>query len=308
MIKIIGIGLACLDYLLQVPDLQTVSQGCRLEEYKVQGGGMASTAMVAVARLGGQAELWTALGQDQLGPQIEAELIEYGVDMSQTVWLPDAFNHVAFILVDGQTGERVFLKGRASQQFRFTEFTPDIEPDWSRIDTADVVHVDGLWNDLGYKGLQYARRKGIPTCGDIEYLHGNERLLPLIDYLIVPKEMAEDVTGTSDAAALEKLAQYGAKMVVITLGEAGSLYLVNGKVGEVPAFAVETIDTTGAGDVFHGAFIYGLAHGWLPRQMVIFASAVAALKCTQLGGRSGIPTLMQTQAFLSERNPDFHLE
>ena len=305
MTTIIGIGLACLDFLLQVPALETVNRGCDLAGYKTQGGGMAATALVAVARLGGQAELWTALGQDEYASHIEGGLLAEGVDLEQAIYLPNCPNHVAFVLIDEQSGERVFLKANTAREFRFWEF--ETEPDWGRIAGADVVLVDGLWNNLCYKGVQVARQYGVPTVGDIEYLDGNERLLPYIDYLVVPEEMALEVAGSADEGALHKLAEYGARMVVITRGPHGSLFLVEGQVGETPAFAVDAVDTTGAGDVFHGAFALGLARGWSPEQIVLFSSAAAAIKCTQLGGRTGIPTMIQTRSFLTERLPGQNL-
>ena len=299
MVKIIGVGLACMDFLLQVPDMQQIQRGGELQGFKTQGGGMAATAMVTVTRLGGQAELWTALGQDPFAPQIVAGLEAEGVDMSQTIHLAEQGSHVAFVLIDAQNGNRTFWGTGGARKTRFLDY-PTM-PDLTRLDQADVVHVDGLCHQVAIQALRYARERNIPTCGDIEYLDGNELLLPLIDYLIVPEEMAIEVTGTADEAALPVLAQHGAKMVVITLGERGACYWQEGEVGHIPAFPVETVDTTGAGDVFHGAFVFGLAQGWETRRLLTFASAVAAMKCTQLGGRTGIPDLASVEAFLMER-------
>jgi sugar/nucleoside kinase (ribokinase family) len=157
---------------------------------------------------------------------------------------------------------------------------------------------------MALKGLQRARAKGVPTCGDIGRIAGHEDLLELIDYLVVPRHAAVEVAGTPGPKALQALSGFGARMVAITLGPRGAIYLAGGGVEEVPAFKVDVVDTTGAGDVFHGAFAYGVARGWAPRQLMRFASAVAALKCTELGGRSGIPDLVRTQRFLEERMPE----
>ncbi|MEM7031417.1 MAG: PfkB family carbohydrate kinase [Chloroflexota bacterium] len=297
--KIIGIGLACQDYLIQVPDIMAVHQGAILDGYKVQGGGMTATALVAVSRLGGQAELWSAFGDDEHAPLIEAELEAEGVNLSQVIRLPNTISHYTFVMVDSQSGERAFLTSGIAMKRRYHRF--EQEPDWTRLAQADALLVDGLWHNLGLKGLQVAQDKGIPTCGDIEYFKESEDLLPYIDYLVVPEEMAIEATGSADATALQKLARYGGRMVVITLGEAGTLYWLDGQIKETAAFDVPVVDTTGAGDVFHGAFVYGLGRGWSPEQLVLFSSAVSAIKCQSLGGRTGIPTLKQTRQFLIER-------
>ncbi|MEA3345951.1 MAG: PfkB family carbohydrate kinase [Chloroflexota bacterium] len=297
MVKVIGIGLACLDYLLRVPDLRTVHRGCRLEDFKMQGGGLVATAMVAVARLGGRAELWNVVGEDHHGRLIEEELLQEGVDLSQIVRLAGHASPFNFVLVDGRTGERVFLSPGSDWQPSWLE----VERDWSRIDSADSLLVDGFWKPWALKGLSRAREKGVPTCGDIGHIAGNEELLELIDYLVVPRHAAEEIAGSAGPEALKALSGFGARMVAITMGPQGAIYLANGKIEEIPAFEVEAVDTTGAGDVFHGAFAYGVARGWTPRRLMLFSSAVAALKCTKLGGRTGIPNLAQTRRFLEGR-------
>jgi sulfofructose kinase len=297
----VGIGVACLDYLLQVPRLSQVDKGCDLQALKLQGGGMTATAMVAVARLGGQAELWTVLGQDHHGDVILAELIEEGVDVSQAARLPEMRSPFNFVLVDGETGERVFLKPDVDWGRAWTDL--DIAVDLSRVDAAGALLVDGHWRQMAVPALQRARQRGVPTCADIVSIARYEDLLPLIDYLVVPRQAAGAVAGEAGPRALQALAEFGARMVVVTLGVEGTLYLVDGEVYDLPAFDVHVVDTTGAGDVFHGAFAYGLARGWEPHQLVMFSSAVAALKCTQLGGRTGIPNLGQVRRFLVERMP-----
>lgn len=296
--KVIGIGVACLDYLLLVPRLEEVTHGCSLRDFLVQGGGMAATAMVTVARLGGEAQLWTALGQDRHGDLIIEELKAEGVDASQVVRLPGIRSPFNFILVDGSTGERVFLQpdvdwGRGN-------VTPGTSPKLALVDEADALLVDGHWNGWAVAALRRARSAGIPTCGDLNRVAGNEELLSLIDYLIVPRHVAEEVAGEAGAQALELLATFGAKLVAITLGPEGALYLCDRTIHHLPAFRVEVVDTTGAGDVFHGAFVYAIARGWPPHRAMAFSSAVAALKCTQLGGRTGIPTLTQVEEFLKQ--------
>ena len=302
MPRVIGMGHAFLDYLLRVPDLRTVHRGCRLMDFKIQGGGLAATAMVAVARLGGQAELWTVLSQDHHGQLIKDELQREGIDLSQAVYVADRPSAFNFVLVDGLTGERVFLSPGTVRGLN--RFEAKADADWSRIDSADSLLVTGSWRPMTLKALRRAREKGVPTCVDIGRISGNEDLLELIDYLVVPRHAAVQVAVVPGPTALRALSKFGARMVAITLGPRGAIYLTNGEVEEMPGFEVEAVDTTGAGDVFHGAFAYGVARRWAPRQLMLFSSAVAALKCTRLGGRTGIPDLVRTQRFLEERMPE----
>jgi sulfofructose kinase len=300
--KVIGVGLACLDYLLQVPALSLVPFGCRLQGFKRQGGGMVATAMVAVARLGGRAELWTVLGRDFYSDVILEELAAETVDLSQVMRWTDQPSAFAFVLVDGQTGERVFLVPDAG--WGRGDIHLDVTVDLGRIDVADALLVDGHWRPLALPALERARAVGVSTCGDIGRIDGNEDLLSLIDYLVVPRHAAEEIAGEVGPRALEALASFGARMVVVTLGAEGAIYAAGDEGDLFPAFGVRAVDTTGAGDVFHGAFACGVAQDWEPRQLMMFSSAVAALKCTQLGGRTGIPNPAQVHGFLAERMPD----
>ncbi len=296
MVKVIGIGVACLDYLLQAPDIRRVHEGGRLRGFRIQGGGMAATAMVAVARLGGQAELWTALGDDLHGQWIAAELAYEGVDLSQTARVPGRASPFNFVMVDGVTGERVFL----SPGIGWEREWPGTPVAWERLDAADALLVDGFWPTLALEALRRARARGIPTCGDINRVAGNEELLPLIDYLVASRHVAEEIAGGASEQALRALARGGARLTAITLGEQGLIYLADGELGEMPAFSAPVVDTTGAGDVFHGALAFGVAQGWAPRPLLRFASAVAALKCRALGGRTACPTRAEVEAFLAQ--------
>ena len=130
-------------------------------------------------------------------------------------------------------------------------------------------------------------------------------LLRATDYLIASKVFAEALTGlTSPSEAAEVLAGYGSSVTVVTLGEEGSLTLAGGRSFHTPAFPVDVVDTTGAGDVYHGAFIFGLLREWPLEKTAEFASAVAAMSCTRLGGRQGIPTLDEAISFLLDRKTE----
>ncbi|MDE2726457.1 MAG: PfkB family carbohydrate kinase, partial [Gemmatimonadota bacterium] len=130
-------------------------------------------------------------------------------------------------------------------------------------------------------------------------------LLGMTDFLIASRVFAEALTGLADPAeAADSLAGYGSPVTVVTLGEEGSYTLAGDRTFHTPAFPVEVVDTTGAGDVYHGAFIFGLLQKWGLQKIAEFASAVAAMSCTRLGGRQGIPTLGEAMSFLRDRDAE----
>jgi sulfofructose kinase len=138
---------------------------------------------------------------------------------------------------------------------------------------------------------------------DFGGVEGKRReLLPLVDYLVTNEECARRVAGRDDPERACRLMQeMGARVVVVTLGARGCVFADGGASGRMPAFEVEVVDTTGAGDCFHGAFCVGVVRGWSLQRSLEFASAASALKCRTLGGRAGLPTLDEVNAFLEER-------
>ena len=136
-----------------------------------------------------------------------------------------------------------------------------------------------------------------------------EELLHLTNYLIASRVFSEELTGLADpSAAVEALSGYGPSVTVVTLGEEGSVTLSGDRSFHTPAFPVSVVDTTGAGDVYHGAFIFGLLREWKLEKTAEFASAVAAMSCTRLGGRQGIPTLDEAISFLRDRDAEYFRE
>jgi sugar/nucleoside kinase (ribokinase family) len=129
-----------------------------------------------------------------------------------------------------------------------------------------------------------------------------EELFRLTDILIVAQRFGQEVTGRSAVAEiLDGLHRLGPRVVGLTRGECGSVLSVNGRRTEAPGFSVDVVDTTGAGDVFHGAIVYGVLQEWEASHILLFANAVSALKCTRLGGRTGIPSVDEVNAFLRAR-------
>jgi len=296
--ELISIGLSVADYLFLCDELPRGHFGSA-RDHLMQGGGLAATAAVAMARLGATVEMWSRVGDDLQGRFILEQFRAEGVDTTCVRTCPGARSPACAVTVDRSNGERYFtyFPGRGLDP------SPD-GLDFSRIDQAKAVLVDCCWLEAQIPAARRARRHGVPVCADVGGVgERTPELLQFVDYPIYSQECARRFAGTgSPEGDLRRLAALGGLAPMITLGAQGCIWLEEGRIRRIPAFNVEVVDTTGCGDVFHGAFTFGLARGWSVGRNARFASAVAALKCRALGGRTGIPTLGQTLAFL-ERHP-----
>jgi sulfofructose kinase len=299
--EIIGIGLAVLDHLMIVPDFPVADGVLASSQYEVHGGGMVATALVAASRLGASTEFWGRVGADDNGHTILKELKNYGVGTSQVSIIPDGKTGVCFVLVKAGTGERTFVLHR---QKNLHVDLKNLNLD--RIKKSKVLLIDASWAEAAHQAAHYAKAHGIPVVCDVhDPSQPSLDLLALSDYAIVPRHLAEVLATKGDyTTALHELKSRGAKVPIVTLGKEGCTYLYNGKVYKHPAFKVQVLDTTGAGDCFHGAFCFGLAKNLAVPEAITFASAVAALSTTKLGGRAGIPNYEQTLVFMREQGKE----
>jgi sulfofructose kinase len=299
---VVGLGLATLDILTRTPRLPNSNDCFAIDQIEMQGGGPVATALVAISRLGGQCAYLGPGAPDDMGRQITAELERYGVDISHLTRRNQGVSSVSVILVEQSQGQRaiLFQKGTA----------PELQPQeipTQLVASASALHLDGFFVPAALQAAQIARQHGVLVSfdgGAGERLPGMDELLPMVDLLVVARQFAFQATDLSDllAAGPALLKKYKPRQVVITDGENGCWYWDQQCRLHQPAFSVKVMDTTGAGDTFHGAYLYAcLQAHWTPKFRLKFASAVAALKCTRLGGRQGIPDLQQTLAFLSDR-------
>jgi sulfofructose kinase len=197
-------------------------------------------------------------------------------------------NQVGYIIVDQKTGERTVYWGRHA---RLRVLPGEVTPAMLR--GARILHIDGCDVEAAIKAAQIARKASIPVVADLDTVYkGVERLFPLIDYLIASSNFLPAFTGEEDPCRVLRLVahEYGIRAAGMTLGREGALMYAAGKFHYSPGFVVETVDTTGAGDVFHGGFIYAVLKGWDMPRILDFANAMAALNCTVLGARGGIAT------------------
>ncbi len=300
---IIGLGMACLDILIRLKDMPTWERGARLDAMAIEGGGPVATALVAAARLGVPTGFVGTYGSDRLGQIKLQTLLEHGLDVSHAIQRPGPDDQVVLVHVHAKTGERVF-SGTHYEQRR--PLTPD-ELDREYLTAADYLHLDGMHADAALVAARWMHEAGKTVMLDGSATRGpvSEKMRALVgaaDILICGTGFGPALTGLSDLwDAGTAILEMGPRIVVQTEGKDGSYTVTRDERFHVPAFDVDVVDTTGAGDVFHGAYLVGLLHGWDLRTTTVFSTAVSALKCTQLSGRRGIPTYEETLAFLRQR-------
>ncbi|MCU0521714.1 MAG: PfkB family carbohydrate kinase [Anaerolineae bacterium] len=306
-LQIVGLGMATLDVLLRLKDMPTWDHGTRLSDFSLQGGGPVGTAMVAAAKLGSRVGFISTVGNDIAGELKMRSFHEVGIDLSHLVQRDIPENQVVIVYVHAETGERVFS---GITRFGDTQIKPE-ELDRAYITSADYLHLDGYHSAAAMEAAQWMRAAGKTVVLDGSKTSGPvgqhlRQLVRHVDVLISGSGFVQGLTGEPDLrVALEAALDHGPRIVVQTEGADGAYTVTRGPTGveerfHTPAFACNVVDTTGAGDVFHGAYIVGLLHGWDVRQTARFAAAVSAIKCTRLGGRAGIPTFEETQVFLEK--------
>jgi sulfofructose kinase len=294
-VDVVGLGAATVDYVGLVPHFPEPDDKMAMREFVRQGGGLAATALVALARLGATTRYVGKLGEDDFSRFIRAEFEREGVATDALVLRPEVHGRFAFILVEEGTGLRTILhSGHGPAQLAPDELCREavLSGRALLVDTSDPA--------AALTAAGWARDAGHPVMldGDKYSLEARE-LAAAADYAIVSQRYAAAYTGLADpAAAAAALAQDVPGVVIVTAGRAGAYVDAGSESFHQPVFSVPVKDTTGAGDVFHGAFLYALLQDWNLRRCVTFAAAVAALKCRALGGRAGIPTLPEALVFL----------
>ena len=294
----VGFGLNAVDHLIVVPEYPAFDTKLRFTEYEKAAGGQTASAMVALQRLGMKTAYAGRFGADEDG-RFGLRAIEYeGVNLDFAEMIDGADNQVAFIIIDARSGERTIIWDRDERLLYRADEAP--------IELATrgrVLHLDAHDPPACAVMARAARDvHGIITADIDNIYEGLPELLPLIDVLITSAEFPHRLTGISDerAALVEIRARYGCTIVGTTLGARGARIYSEGQFIESPSFAVPggCRDTTGAGDAFHGGFIYGMLNGEDLEMCMKLGNAVAALKCRSLGSRAALPTLDELKEFL----------
>ena len=304
---VVGVGLNATDTLLMVSHFPAYAGKARVVEEVISPGGQVASALVACARLGLRTKYIGTIGDDERG-RIQQESLEgWGIDLKHVQRRSNCPNQSAYIVIDRSTGERtIFWRREECLRISAGEISEE------QIAGGRLLLIDGHDTPAVARAAEIARSRGIPVVVDVDTIYpGFDRVLLHVDYLVASSEFPAAWTGERDPfVALGTLqTHYGMKIAAMTLGAHGALALENGRFTYAPAFVVNCADTTGAGDVFHGAFCYAVLEGMPIAEALEFSNAMAALNCTAVGARGGIRGQDEVRELMSrgERriHPDF---
>ena len=300
---VVGIGCCAVDTLALYEGLIKEDQKMEIPEVTRQGGGLVATGLVAVARLGGKARFIGKVGDDDPSQFIIREFEKEGIDTSCINIQPGASVIRAIGLINPAKGHRTLFYCLAD--------TPIVDPgelNREEVLAGKVLFVDGFQVKAAIQAAQWARTAGRMVLMDAELTEPeNDTLAELSTHVVSSLGFARSRVGKCDGeeAAQRLYEKYAAddpdKVVAVTSGVEGAYFVSSAGAFHQPSFKVPVVDTTGCGDVFHGAFAFGLAQDWELPKIARFAAAVAALKCRKLGGRAGIPTFEETEKLLAEQ-------
>ena len=305
---VVGVGLNATDTLLILPQFPSYGGKEPFREELLSVGGQVASAVVTCQMLGLRTKYIGTVGDDYRGRVQLKSLQESGVNIDHVEVREGCPNQSAYILIDQSTGERTVLWRRDdSLRLEPEEITPE------RIACTRLLHIDGHDTPAVARAAKIAREHRIPVTVDVDTIyHGFDQVLPYVDYLIASTNFPVQWTNERDPFKALELIQreYGMKVAAMTLGSHGSLALCDGKFHYSPAFVVNCVDTTGAGDIFHGAFCYAVLEGWPLDRILDFSNAMAALNCKALGARGGIRSRADAEELIAkgERrvHPEFH--
>jgi sulfofructose kinase len=294
-VDVVGVGLNATDTLIPVQHYPAAGSKVEFRSANVLPGGQVATAMVACRSWGLRTRYVGKVGDDHAAVLHRAEFARLGVE-THLFTAQGCPSQQAFILVD-DAGERTVLWKRDD---RLALQPTDLCQEW--ILKARALHLDGHDTAAAVVAATWARSTGIPVIADLDELYpGVDALLPLIDYLITSRDIPGRISGQSDLRkSLPAVrTRYGARLAAATLGPEGVLAYDGAQFHYAPAFLIHAVDTTGAGDIFHAGFIYGLLQGWPLQRQLEFACAAAALNCTGIGARGHIAPLAEIEHLIA---------
>ncbi len=294
---VVGVGLNATDTLLMVSQFPAYAGKMRISDEVLSPGGQVASALVACATLGLRVKYIGTVGDDDRGRIQMDSLRKVSIDLEHVQVRRNCPNQSAYIIVDASTGERTIFWRRDD----CLRIRPE-EIDATQIARARLLLIDGHDTPAVARAAEIARSQAIPVVVDVDTIYpGFEHVLPNTDYLVSSSEFPHAFTGENNPlAALERIQeQYGMEVAAMTLGSHGALARHQRRFIYSPAYVVNSVDTTGAGDVFHGAFCYAVLQGMPLPEALEFCNAMAALNCTALGARGGIASLDQVRALMA---------
>jgi sulfofructose kinase len=294
-VDLVGVGLNATDTI--IPLAQFPARGSKTE-YKASSilpGGQAATTVVACQTWGLSTRYVGKVGDDEAAALHRREFTRTGVD-ARLITVPKASSPQSLILVD-EGGERTIFYRRDE---RLLLQPTDLDRAW--IENARALHIDGFETAAATQAALWARAAGIPVIADLDELYpGVEDLIAHVDYLIVSRDFPSRLTGERNLERALRVIrkQFGCTITAATLGADGVLAWDGEKLHARPAYRVAVADTTGAGDIFHAGFIYGLLQNWPLKRQLDFACGAAALNCTCSGARGGIGSPKQIEDLMA---------
>jgi sulfofructose kinase len=303
---VVGIGTPCFDELFSIEKLPVTDHHAHTLASSWQYGGKVPTGIVALARLGYKTAIQANVG-GIFGKCIRYGFERHGVDCSNLRDVPGTESWVTICLAEKSTGGRSFLG------FRHPFPTPEMkveELNREALMQAKVLFISDM-DGAPIQAAEWFKEAGKPVVIDGDYLPPDDSKFYLIDHLLLSFDaykgfFGEDGDYEKNLNKLRKSQKNDRAVTGVTLGSDGLACIgEDGKYFRAPAFKVNVVDTTGAGDVFHGAYIAGMLNGYDTEGACRFAQAVSAVKCARLGGRAGIPTRAQTEKFMETGRYDF---
>jgi sulfofructose kinase len=292
-VDLVGVGLNATDTLIPLPHFPECGSKVEIHSVEIMLGGQVASAVAACQQWGLRTRYVGKLGDDYAATLHRMEFERLGIE-THLLTAAGCASQQAFILIDPK-GERTVLWKRDA---RLTLLPEELCREW--IVNARALHIDGHDTRAATKAAQWARGQQVPVFADIDNLYvGYELLLPNIDFLITSRDCPGRLTGEGDLReALPVVHQrYGCRLTGATLGEEGVLVWDGRQFHYAPAYVIEPVDTTGAGDTFHAAFIYGFLQGWPLQRQLEFACAAAAMNCLGIGARGGIQPVAKIDEF-----------
>ncbi len=241
---------------------------------------------------------FSVVGDDREGAAIRQSLGEEGVNIAGVIARPGSNSQKAFVVIDRSAGTRTIFWSRPSGDPLEPKELPK-----NFLQGADFLLLEGGMKDVSFFAAWEARKAGVPVMLDA----GKTRdwmveLARLCDYVVASEEFAKNTLGWKDDPGLfrQEAGMHGFRTTTITLGSRGSVTFAGDQIISCPAFSVDVVDTTGCGDAFHAGYLSGLIRKLPLEETLRFASAIAAMNCSKVGARAGIPTLSEVQRFLQE--------
>jgi sulfofructose kinase len=287
---VVGLGQNAVDHICLLPEFPKRDGKTEILGRQRLAGGQVATAIACVAKLGLKGKYIGKVGSDEDGLFCLSKLISWNIDTRSVRVQEGARNHYSLIVIDQSRGERTILWER-DPKLNFM----DGELGRDEVCAGRLLLLDDHDPVASLRAAQWAKAEKIPIMADFDRVSAVSReLLPQIDFLLVSSNFPAEHTGIRDVqAALLALAGECGGFVAATQGAAGVLAVVGKDCIRFPGYPVEAVDTTGAGDVFHGAFLYGLIQNWPLARIMSFANAAGAINCTHVGASSNLPRLQE---------------